>query len=459
MTSHAPHSSRREELEALDKAHLWHPFTQMKEWNAARSLIIERGEGCYLYDVEGNRYLDGVSSLWVTTHGHQTPEIDAAVRAQLEKVAHSTLLGLANAPAIELAAKLARIAPGNLNKVFYSDSGSTAVEIALKIAFQYWRQRVNPRPQKTKFLHVRESYHGDTIGSVSVGGIDLFHQLYRPLLFDAHRTPAPHCFRCPLNVKFPECGVACADEIETILRTHADEIAAFVMEPVMMGAAGMIAHPPGYLKRARELCAKYDVLLICDEVATGFGRTGWMFACESEGVTPDILCVAKGLTGGYLPLAATIATDEIYGAFLDDYDKFKTFFHGHTYTGNPLACAAALANLELFETRDTLTQVRQAAEHLGRRLDDLASLPHVGDVRRRGLMAGVELVRDKATLTPYPAGLKMGYRVTERCRDFGLILRPLGNVVVMMPPLAISTDQIDFMAETVARCIAEVTQE
>lgn len=436
--------TRREQLERLDKEHLWHPFTQMKEWHASHPLIIERAEGCYLFDVEGKRYLDGVSSLWVTVHGHRTPAIDMAIKEQLDRVAHSTLLGLSNVPAIELAAKLAEITPGNLNKVFYSDSGSTAVEVALKIAFQYWQQRSNPHPEKIRFLHLTESYHGDTLGSVSVGGIDLFHQLYRPLLFDAFRVPVPHDPK--------------AEEVEAILRDHAHEIAAFVLEPVMMGAAGMLTHPPGYLKRVRELCTQHNVLLICDEVATGLGRTGAMFACQSEEVVPDILCLAKGLTGGYLPLAATITTDEIYRAFWDDYAAFKTFFHGHTYTGNPLACAAALANLNLFEANQTLHHVQTTAHHLAKRLEAVAQLPHVGDIRQRGLMVGIELIADKSTSVRYPVARKMGYQVTDRCRDFGLILRPLGNVVVVMPPLAISTEQIDFLVDTVTHVIREVTE-
>ncbi|MBX7220414.1 MAG: adenosylmethionine--8-amino-7-oxononanoate transaminase [Blastocatellia bacterium] len=451
MTHFAPEPAKQtvtpaERLEQLDKAHLWHPFTQMKEWHAVKPLIIERAEGCYLFDVEGNRYLDGVSSLWVTVHGHQTREIDEAIREQLGKVAHSTLLGLSNVPAIELAVKLAELAPGNLNKVFYSDSGSTAVEIALKIAFQYWQQRPAPRRTKTRFLHLAESYHGDTIGSVSVGGIDLFHQLYRPLLFDAFRAPVPRT-------------LADADAVEAIFQNHADEIAAFVMEPVMMGAAGMLAHPPGYLARVRELCTAYDVLLICDEVATGFGRTGTLFACESENVTPDLLCLAKGLTGGYLPLAATIATDELYRAFWDDYSAFKTFFHGHTYTGNPLACVAALANLKLFETNELLQHVERMAGHLSHRLAEISALPHVGDIRQRGLMAGIELTADKTAGTAYPVEWKMGYQVTDRCRAFGLILRPLGNVVVVMPPLAISAEQIDFLVDTLKKVIVEVTEK
>lgn len=451
--------TERARLEALDKAHVWHPFTQMQGWLQDRPLIIERAEGCYLYDIEGRRYLDGVSSLWVTTHGHRTPALDEALRRQLDKVAHTTLLGLTHAPAIELAARLAALAPPGLTKVFYSDAGSTAVEAALKMAFQYWRQRPDPRPRKTKFIHLRESYHGDTVGAVSVGGISLFHAVYGPLLFETLAAPEPHCYRCPLGLERPTCGMACADELERLLAAHAEETAAVVIEPVMMGAAGMIAQPEGYVRRVRELCTQYDVLLICDEVATGFGRTGWMFACEAEGVAPDFLCLAKGLTGGYLPLAATLTTDAVYAAFLGEAGEFRTFFHGHTYTGNPLACAVALANLALFEQNNVLAHVRSVGDHLGARLETLRDLPLVGDIRRRGLMVGIELVADRANRTPFPPEQMMGYRVTDRCRAYGVILRPLGNVVVLMPPLAISTAQADELVDVLHTVIAEVGRE
>ncbi|QUW04010.1 adenosylmethionine--8-amino-7-oxononanoate transaminase [Chloracidobacterium validum] len=451
--------STKTRLESLDKAHLWHPFTQMQGWQRSQPLIIERAEGCYLYDLEGRRYLDGVSSLWVTTHGHRTPELDAAIRHQLDRVAHTTLLGLTHAPAIELAAKLVQLAPPGLTRVFYSDAGSTAVEVALKIAFQYWRQRPDPRPRKTKFVHLRESYHGDTVGAVSVGGIELFHEIYRPLLFEALTAPEPHCYRCPLKLERPTCGMACAEELGRVLADQADDIAAVIIEPIMMGAAGMLAQPEGYVRRVRELCTQHDVLLICDEVATGFGRTGWMFACEAEGIAPDLLCIAKGLTGGYLPLAATLATETIYAAFLGEAGDFKTFFHGHTYTGNPLACAAALANLALFEQNNTLQHVRAIANYLAEQMDRLRPLRLVGDIRQRGLMVGIELVADRATRTPFPPEQLVGYHVTNRCRDYGVLLRPLGNVIVLMPPLAVSTAQIDELIDALQTVLTEIEPE
>ncbi|HEY8506523.1 MAG TPA: adenosylmethionine--8-amino-7-oxononanoate transaminase, partial [Gemmataceae bacterium] len=336
----------RSELERWDRDHVWHPFTPMQEYAAEPPLIIERAEGAYLIDLDGNRYIDGVSSLWCNVHGHRVPELDGAVREQLGRVAHSTLLGISNVPAIRLARRLAELAPPGLGRVFFSDSGATAVEVALKMAFQYWRQCREPRPEKTLFLALTGAYHGDTLGDVSVGDIGRFHDLFRPLLFETVRAPSPYCYRCPLSLDRATCGVACAAELERLVRAHADRMAAVVVEPLVQGAAGMITAPEGYLRRVREVTRECGVLLIADEVAVGFGRTGTLFACEQEQVVPDFLCLAKGLTGGYLPLAATLTTDEVYSAFLGRAEEGRTFFHGHTYTGNPLGCAAALASID-----------------------------------------------------------------------------------------------------------------
>lgn len=305
-------------LEQWNKQYVWHPFTQMQQYLREKPLIIERGEGSYLIDVEGNRYLDGVSSLWVTVHGHCHPELTRAIKEQLDRIAHSTLLGIANVPSILLAKKLVEITPPGLNKVFYSDNGATA-------------------------------YHGDTIGSVSIGGISLFHGIFKPLLFECLHAPAPYCYRCPLGLEKESCEMACLIQLEGLMEKHCEEVAALIIEPLVQGAAGMITAPDGFLRRVRKLCSKYNVLLIADEVAVGFGRTGRLFACEHEDVTPDLMCLAKGITGGYLPLAATLVTDEIYEAFLGEPEECKTFYHGHTYTGNPLACAAAMTSIELFE--------------------------------------------------------------------------------------------------------------
>ena len=398
----------------LDHQHLWHPFTQQQGWSDEAPIVIERAEGTELIDTAGRQYIDGVSSLWCNVHGHRHWGIDRAIRDQLDRVAHSTMLGLTHEPAAELARRLVEIAPPGLSRVFYSDSGSTATEIALKMAFQYWQQRGGEDRRRTSYVCLRDAYHGDTVGAVSVGGIDLFHSCYGPLLFDAHRV-AP----------------GDAAELECVLDFHGGEIAAVIVEPLVQGAAGIRVQPPGYLREVRELCNRHDVLLICDEVATGFGRTGTMFACEQERVAPDLMCVAKGLTGGYLPLAATLATERIYEGFLGRHEDFRTFFHGHTYTGNPLACAAAIASLEAFEREGTLLRAQPKIRLLAELLGEVARMPEVAEVRGRGFMIGIDLGE-------HDPGLRMGHRVTLEARERGAIVRPLGDTVVLMPPLAIS---------------------
>ncbi|MET0207260.1 MAG: adenosylmethionine--8-amino-7-oxononanoate transaminase [Thermoleophilaceae bacterium] len=414
------------DLVAADRAHLWHPFTQQRGWMDEEPVIVERAEGTDLIDVEGRRYIDGVSSLWCNVHGHAHPRIDAAVRVQLDRMAHSTMLGLTHRPAIELAQRLVEIAPPGLTRVFYSDSGSTATEIALKMAFQYWQQRGERR---TRFVALRMAYHGDTIGSVSVGGIDLFHSMYRPLLFD--------------TLKAEPGDLA---DMERLLSGHGGEVAAVIMEPLVQGAAGMLVHPEGYLRGVRELCDRHGVLLILDEVATGFGRTGRMFGCEHEGVAPDLLCLAKGISGGYLPLAATLATERIYEGFLGEFEEFRTFFHGHTYTGNPLACAAALATLDVFREERTLEALEGKIELFAELLEPVAAHPAVSEVRRVGFMVGIEL-------TDHPLALRMGHRVTLEARARGAIIRPLGDVVVLMPPLAISPADLRRLVSITAEAI------
>jgi len=446
---------RERRLEEWDKRYLWHPFTQMKDYEAQEPLIVERAEGVYLVDIYGRRYIDGVSSLWVNVHGHRHPSIDRAVREQLERVAHSTLLGLSNPPAIELAKKLVEISPEGLTRVFYSDNGATAVEVALKMAFQYWQHK--GERQRTRFISFENAYHGDTLGAVSVGGIDLFHRIFSPLLFPTYRVKAPYCYRCPEGLQPPRCELACLRDLEETLKRHHRECAALIIEPVVQGAAGMIVQPPGFLRRVRELCTEYGVLMIADEVATGFGRTGRMFACEHEGVAPDLMCVAKGITGGYLPLAATLTTEEIYEAFLGEYHEFKTFFHGHTYTGNPLACAAACANLEVFEKERTLERMATKVELLAERLKEFWSLPHVGDVRQRGFMVGVELVADRETKEPFPSQMKVGQKVILEARRQGVVIRPLGDVIVLMPPLAIPEGELERLVKVVHDAIEKVT--
>ncbi|RMG70954.1 MAG: adenosylmethionine--8-amino-7-oxononanoate transaminase [Nitrospirae bacterium] len=447
---------RNKHLEEADRRFIWHPFTQMKQWEASTPLIIEEGRGEFLKDIYGRWYLDGVSSLWVNIHGHRRAEIDRAIKEQVERLSHSTLLGLGNVPSIELAERLIEIVPKGLTRVFYSDNGSTSVEVALKMAFQYWKNK--GIEGRNAFLCLNNAYHGDTLGAVSVGGIELFHEVYRPLLFKTYRVPSPYCYRCELGLERTSCGMACLERLEEVLRAHHEEIAALIIEPLVQGAGGMIVHPEGYLKGVRELTKKYNVLLIADEVAVGFGRTGKMFACEHEDVVPDFLCLSKGITGGYLPLAATITTDEVYNAFLAEYRELKTFFHGHSYTGNPLACAAALACLEVFQRDDTLRAMKPKAELLKKWLKEVASLRHVGDARGIGLIGGVELVLDKDTREPYPFYEQRGYRVCFEARKRGLLIRPLGDVIVIMPPLSIGVENLERMLDIIADSIKKVTE-
>ncbi|MBX6312482.1 MAG: adenosylmethionine--8-amino-7-oxononanoate transaminase [Isosphaeraceae bacterium] len=445
-------------LAAWDKAHLWHPFTPQADWAAGEVLIIERAEGVYLYDTEGRRYLDGVSSLWCNVHGHRHPKLDAAIREQLDRVAHSTLLGVSHPSAIELARRLVERAPEGLMRVFFSDDGATAVEVALKMAFQYWRQKEDPEPRRTRFLALGGAYHGDTIGDVSLGGVERFHAMFAPLLFSTLRAPLPYCYRCPLGLERPGCALACLDEVDRLLAEHPGEVAAVVVEPLVQGAAGMIVHPEGYLRGLREITQRHRTLLIADEVAVGFGRTGAMFACEREGVTPDFLCLAKGITGGYLPLAATLTTEEVYAAFFATAAEGKTFYHGHTYGGNPLGAAVALANLRVFDEEQTLGGLTPKIALLERRLAELAQRPHVGDVRQCGLIAGIELVADRATKAEYPWEAQVGARVCRRARDFGLLIRPLRDVLVVMPPLTITEAQLAEMLDVIEHCIREVCE-
>ena len=442
----------KETLVAWDKRYLWHPFTQMQDWLAEEPVIIERGEGCYLIDIAGNRYIDGMASMWTSVHGHNHPELNAALKTQVDKVAHTTLLGYSNIPAIELAKKLVEITPVGLNKVFYSDNGSTAIEIALKMAYQYWQHK--GAPQRKLFIHFDKAYHGDTIGAMSVGGIDSFHTTFDSLLFKGIRVSAPEVYRSNSTVVKAQWLKA----IESALSEHTGQIAGIILEPLIQGAGGMLISPQGFLKELAALVKRWDTLLIVDEVMTGFGRTGKMWACEHEAVTPDILCAAKGLAAGYLPLAATLTTNEVYNAFLGEYKDLKTFFHGHTFTGNPLACAVALESIAIFERENLLSRLQPTIEHFRDRLQEFYRLPHVGDVRVCGLAAGVELMKNPDTDTPYPFEKKIGIRVCKEALTRGAILRPLVNTIVLMPPLQISISELDALLDIVYKSIEAVTK-
>jgi len=425
-------TDRTKRLADIDRSHVWHPFTQMKQWEAGEPLIIEKGRGNYLIDTGGRRYIDAISSLWTNIHGHGRPEIDRAIKAQIGRISHSTLLGLANVPSIELAGRLVEIAPAGLTRVFYSDNGSTAVEIAMKMAYQWCLQTGSPK--KKRFVAFTGAYHGDTFGSMSVGEIDVFVRKYRPLLFKAFRAPYPYCYRCPIGKSYPGCKTACLGVLEEILKKHSGEIAACVIEPGFEGAAGMITAPTGFLKGVRRLTKKYGVLLIADEVAAGFGRTGTMFACDAEGVRPDFLCLAKGLTGGYLPVAATLTTERIYKAFLGRSDEDKAFYHGHTYTGNPLGCVAAIASLDIFKKDRVLEGLK----------------PRI---------ALLELVADRITKKPYAAKERIGWQVCREAISNGVMIRPLGDTLVIMPPLSITEAQIKRIVKVVSASIRKITEE
>lgn len=432
-------------MNAPSHAH-WHGFTQMADFEP---LVIESAEGCWLTTTDGLRIFDGVSSLWCNVHGHRHPKIDAAVADQLKRVAHITTLGMSADVTDQLAEKLAEITPGDLSHVFFSSDGSSSVEAAMKMAFQYWQQKTNPCPDKTKFLALGSAYHGDTTGSVSLGGIKYFHQLFAPILFEPVRGPVPCSYRLPDSVSSEDAANHYAAEIESLLQQHHGSIAGIVMEPLVQGAAGMITHPIGLLRKIRDLCDRYEVLLICDEVAVGFGRTGKLFACEHESVVPDILCMGKGLTAGYLPMAATIARPHIYEAFLADIAASKQFFHGHTFGGNPLAAAAAIASIDLFETTDILQQVDAKATYLRNRLSSLVDHPNVGDIRGRGLMVGIEMVADQSTREPFAPSMLIGKKICDAALQRSVWIRPLTDVIVAMPPLCSTESELDFLADAI----------
>ncbi|MBI5482962.1 MAG: adenosylmethionine--8-amino-7-oxononanoate transaminase [Deltaproteobacteria bacterium] len=444
------------QLRQWDRDHVWHPFTQMQDWERDDQIVIEKGEGCWLIDTEGRRYLDGVASMWTNVHGHCRPELNQALKDQVDRLEHSTLLGLASEQSIILAARLAEITPPGLDRVFYSDNGSTAMEVAVKMAYQYQAHR--GRPERSRFITFRNAYHGDTLGAVSVGGIDIYHATFKPLMFEAVQAPSPYCYRCELGCGDSRtCGMKCLEALERIIQGQSGHAAGLVIEPLIQGAGGMIVQPPGFLRGVRALCDRYDLLMIADEVATGFGRTGAMFACQHEDVVPDIMAVSKGIAAGYLPIAATITTSTVYKAFMGEYSELKTFFHGHTFTGNPLACAVALKSLELFEKDRLLEGVQSRILRLSECLERFRSLSHVGDIRQCGLAVGIELVEDRASRRAYDWELKTGVRVCLEARKHGIFSRPLGNTVVIFPPLVISDEELDLLLDGLYRSIQSVT--
>ncbi len=449
---------RQKSYEQRDKKYIWHPFTQMKDWIESHVTIIESGRGLTLKDVTGAEYLDGHSSYWCNVHGHSNHRLNNAVKKQLNKISHSTFLGLSNAPAVDLAEKLVEITPEGLCKVFYSDDGSTAVEAAVKMSYQYWRH-MEPDTKRDRFLAVSNAYHGDTIGAVSVGGIDVYHSTFKDILFKTEFVPAPYCYRCPMDKMYPECSIACADLVDSALTTNRGLFAAMIIEPLVQCPAGIITAPHGYLKKARDICQDHNVLFIADEVAVGFGRTGRMFACEHESVTPDIMTMSKSITGGLLPLAATMTTSKMFDAFIGDYEEMKTFFHGHTYTANQLACATALENISMIKENGVIEQIQEKSAELADMLVRFADLDHVGDIRQRGLIVGIEMVRDKSTREPYDWSERVGVKTSMEAKRRGLIVRPLGNVMVLFPAPASSISQLGEMTDILYDSILKITSQ
>ncbi|OVE75306.1 adenosylmethionine--8-amino-7-oxononanoate transaminase [bacterium F11] len=466
------------QLEKWDKQFLWHPFTQHYIWEKESPLIIESGKGVTLRDVKGRSFLDGVSSLWVNLHGHNHPFLNAAIKKQLSKIAHSTFLGLSHKPGILLARKLVQLAPKGLDRVFYADNGATAVEVALKMAYQYWVENSpqSKRKNRCEFMALQGSYHGDTIGAVSLGSVGPFHSKFKPLLFKSHFAMAPSCFRCPFNKnrephrtrlgerirKVPHpgdrntvtgCAWQCLSDVQRILKKKSKDLAAAVIEPVVQGATGINVMPPGYVAGFSRLCRRHGILLIADEVATGFGRTGTLFAVEQEGVNPDFLCLAKSITGGYSPLSATLTRNRIYKAFWGPIQKGNTFFHGHSYTAHPLGAAVALANIDLIESRKLLEKSRYKATLMKEALRALKDLPHVGSIRQSGLMSGIEIVQNKNTMKPFPYEKRMGAHICKKLLSHGIWMRPLGDTIVVMPPLAISPKEIGRMVKSLYNVI------
>lgn len=436
---------------------LWHPCTQMKDHEHLPIVPIKRGEGVWLEDFEGNRYLDAVSSWWVNAFGHANPRIGQRIKQQVDQLEHVILAGFSHAPVIELSERLVALAPAGLERVFYADNGSSCIEIALKMSYHYWLN--SGRPSKKRFITLSNSYHGETIAAMSVGDVPLFTETYKSLLLDTIKVPSPDCFLRAEGECWESHSRKMFQAMEQALAENHQDVAAVIIEPLIQGAAGMRMYHPVYLELLREACDRYDVHLIHDEIAVGFGRTGTMFACEQANIRPDFLCLSKALTGGYLPLAACLTTDTVYQAFYDDYQNLKAFLHSHSYTGNPLACAAALATLDIFEQDHVIEANRRLALHMARATEHLKSHPHVGEVRQTGMVLAIEMVADKASRQPFPWQQRRGLKVYQHALSRGALLRPLGNVVYFLPPYVITPEQIDFLAEVASEGIDLATRE
>jgi adenosylmethionine-8-amino-7-oxononanoate aminotransferase len=440
------------ELQAKDLKYIWHPCSQMKDYEEFPPIVIERGAGAYLYDIDGKAYLDAVSSWWVNLFGHNNPRINAAIHKQLESLEHVIFANFSHKPAIELAERIVTLAPDGLNKVFFADNGSSAIEVALKLSFQYHQQ--DGQPKKTKFLSISEAYHGETLGALSVGGIDLYSKIYHPILFQTYQVQGPDCFRCSYGKRREDCNAECFERMEKKVETVADELSGIIIEPLIQGAAGMKIYSPIYLKKLRELCDRYNIHYIADEIAVGFGRTGKMFACEHAEISPDIMCLSKGLTAGYLPLSLTLVTDEIYAAFYSDYIEQKAFLHSHSYTGNPISCAVACESLNIFADDQVLEENRKKSLYIREMAEPLAKRHHfVGEYRQLGMVGALEIVADKKTKEPFDWKRRVGYNIYRVALEKGVLLRPLGNIIYFMPPYVVTQKDIEFMVNTAFEAI------
>jgi len=446
-----------DQLLKLDRAHVWHPCTQEKDHELLPPIPIERGDGVYLFDTRGQRYIDGVSSWWVNLFGHNHPGLNAALAAQAGKIAHHIFAGFTHEPAVRLAHRLSELTPGKLDKVFFTDNGSAAVEAALKMSFQYWQQ--TGIPQKTRFVSIVDAYHGETLGALSVSGCELYREIYRPILLEGFQVRGPDCYRCPYGMQRESCNAKCFAPMEQLIAREHEQVAGIIIEPLIQCAAGMKIYPPIYLRKLRELCDRYAVHYIADEIAVGFGRTGRMFANEHADVAPDFLCLSKGITGGYLPLAVTLTSEDVYRAFYDDYATLKAFLHSHSYTGNPLACALANKVLDIFETEQVLERTVPLQELMLEAKEEFEDLPQIGEMRQLGMVAAVEMVADKRLKTPYPWQQRRGYQVYQEALKNGALLRPLGNVVYFMPPLTITREELQALLTIAREAIIKVTAE
>jgi adenosylmethionine-8-amino-7-oxononanoate aminotransferase len=455
MSSHRPQLDRSAALAARDSRVLWHPCTQMKDHETLPPIPIKRGEGAWLEDFDGKRYLDAVSSWWVNLFGHANPRINAALHDQLHLLEHVIFAGFTHEPAVRLSEQLVALTPPGLTRCFFADNGSAAVEVAIKMSFHYWRNR--GRPRKTRFITLANSYHGETLGALAVGNVELYKSLYKPLLMEVLTAPSPDCYFRALSDSWEQHSLKMFDHMERMLEGHADEVAAVIVEPLVQCAGGMRMYHPVYLARLREACDRHGVHLIADEIAVGFGRTGTMFACEQAGISPDFMCLSKGLTGGYLPLSVVVTTDDVYAAFYDDYAKLTAFLHSHSYTGNPLACAAALATLDIFATENIIERNRTTAGYLGRRARELESHPHVTEVRQCGMIVAIEFAKDKRGREPYPWTERRGRRIYGHALAEGVLLRPIGDVVYFMPPYIVSEAEMDIMVRVAAEGIELAT--